>query len=167
MKSLFTLFYWFIAHELAHEWWGNSVTSANFSHFWLNEGLVVFLVAAYKQHLFGDTAFKSEIKVAVKRVERAVKENRVAPVAFRRVIREQDINRTMAYSKGAIIFYMLREQLGDELFWKALKQYTLAFKNKSVTTQNLKLSFEKATGANLTAFFNKWVYGQDIPYLNL
>lgn len=51
---------WFIAHELAHEWWGNSITSSNFSHFWLNEGLVVFLVAAYKQHLFGEEAYKNE-----------------------------------------------------------------------------------------------------------
>jgi aminopeptidase N len=158
---------WFIAHELAHEWWGNSVTCANFSHFWLNEGLVQFLVAVYKQHLFGEQAYKNELNVAVRRVERAVKENRVAPVAFHDEIEEQEINRTMAYSKGALVFYMLREKLGDEFFWKALKQYTQTYKNKSVTTQNLKFTIEQISGTDLTHFFDKWVYGQEIPNLNL
>jgi aminopeptidase N len=158
---------WFIAHELAHEWWGNSVTCANFSHFWLNEWLVQFLVAVYKQHLFGEQAYKNEINVAVRRVERAVKENRVTPVAFHHEIKEQEINRTMTYSKGALVFYMLREKLGDELFWKALKQYSKTYKNKSVTTKHLKLIFEQVTGTKLAHFFDKWVYGEEIPKLNL
>lgn len=158
---------WFIAHELAHEWWGNSVTCANFSHFWLNEGLVQFLVAVYKQRLFGEQAYKNEINVAVRRVHRAVKDNRVAPVAFHNEIKEQEINRTMAYSKGALVFYMLREKLGDALFWKALKQYTQTYRNKSVTTQNLKFIFEQISDTDLTHFFEKWVYGQEIPSVNL
>ncbi len=158
---------WFIAHELAHEWWGNSITSSNFSHYWLNEGLVVFLVAAYKQHSFGETAYKNEIIVAVKRVKHAVKENKISPVAFRKVIREQDINRTMAYSKGALVFYMLREKLGDKLFWESLKKYSLTYKGQSVTTKNLKITFEQVAGTDLTAFFDRWVYGEEVPVLDL
>ena len=100
---------WFIVHELAHEWWGNSITCANFSHFWLNEGLVQFLVAAYKEHLFGEEAYKKEIQVAIARVNRAVREERVSPVAFKHEIAETEINRTMVYSKGALVFYMLRK----------------------------------------------------------
>lgn len=158
---------WFIAHELAHEWWGNSITSSNFSHFWLNEGLVVFMVAAYKQRLFGEEDYKNEIKVAIKRVQRAVKENRVAPVAFKKVIKEREINRTMAYSKGALVFYMLREKLGDKLFWQSLKQYSLTHKGQSVTSQNLKSTFEHVSSIDLTAFFERWVYGQEIPTIDL
>ena len=112
---------WFIVHELAHEWWGNSITCANFSHFWLNEGLVQFLVAAYKEHLFGEEAYKKEIQVAIARVNRAVREERVSPVAFKHEIAETEINRTMVYSKGALVFYMLRKKLGDKIFWQALR----------------------------------------------
>ncbi|RBP48549.1 M1 family aminopeptidase [Arenicella xantha] len=158
---------WFIAHELAHEWWGNSITSSNFSHFWLNEGLVVFMVDAYKQHLFGEEADKNEMKVAIERVQRAVKENRVAPVAFKMVIRESEINHTMAYSKGALVFYMLREKLGDKLFWQSLKQYSLSYQGQSATTQNLKSSFEEVSQIDLTEFFERWVYGPEIPTLDL
>lgn len=158
---------WFVAHELAHEWWGNSVTSSNFSHFWLNEGLVVFMVAVYKQHLFGEQAYKNEIKVALKRVQRAVKENRVAPVAFKKVIPEREINRTMAYNKGALVFYMLRDELGDKLFWQSLKRYSRLYKGQSVTTQNLKSTFEQVTKIDLTEFFERWVYGSEIPTIEL
>lgn len=157
---------WFIAHELAHEWWGNSVTSTNFSHFWLNEGLVVFMVAAYKQHLFGQDAYKNEIGLALKRIQRAAKQNRAGPVAFSKVIKEQDINHTMAYSKGAVVFYMLREKLGDALFWQGLKQYSRTYKGKSVTTQDLKATFEDVADIDLTTFFNQWVYGENIPTIH-
>ncbi len=158
---------WFIAHELAHEWWGNSITCANFSHFWLNEGLVQFLVAAYKQHLFGDSAYKQEIGVAIARVNRAIEKGKISPVAFKHQIKEQNINRTMAYSKGALIFYMLRNKLGEEIFWRALKYYSMKNKQSSVTTDDLKEAFEKVSKQDLTHFFNRWVYGEEIPKLSL
>jgi aminopeptidase N len=158
---------WFIAHELAHEWWGNSITCANFSHFWLNEGLVQFLVAAYKQHLFGEKAYKKEIGVAIVRVNRAVQKGKISPVAFKHQIKEQNINRTMTYSKGALIFYMLRNKLGDETFWQALKHYSVKNKQASVTTNDLKNAFEKISKQDLTPFFDRWVYGEEIPKLSL
>jgi aminopeptidase N len=154
---------WFIAHELAHEWWGNSITCANFSHFWLNEGLVQFLVAAYKQHLFGQGAYEKEIAVAIRRVKAAVAKEKISPVAFKKQINESEINRTMAYSKGALVFYMLRNSLGDEIFWQALKHYSTKHQNGSVTTDDLKLAFEKVSKKDLTEFFNRWVYGDEIP----
>lgn len=154
---------WFIAHELAHEWWGNSVTCANFSHFWLNEGLVQFLVAAYKEHRFGKAAYDKEIGIAVKRVQSAIARDDVAAVAFRQPIDESEINRTMAYSKGALVFHMLRNELGDALFWKALKTYTMKYKGKSVTTAQLKATLEEVSDRNLTAFFETWVYGEAMP----
>jgi aminopeptidase N len=158
---------WFIAHELAHEWWGNSITCANFSHFWLNEGLVQFLVAAYKQHLFGNSAYKQEIGVAIARVNRAVQKDKISPVAFKHQIKEQSINRTMAYSKGSLIFYMLRNKLGEDIFWRALKYYSKKNKQSSVTTHDLKKAFEKVSKQDLTPFFNRWVYGKEIPKLSL
>ncbi|SFC36153.1 M1 family aminopeptidase [Pseudoalteromonas denitrificans] len=154
---------WFIAHELAHEWWGNNITCANFSHFWLNEGLVQFLVAAYKQHLFGQDAYEKEIEIAKKRVKAAIAKEKVSAVAFREQINESEINRTMAYSKGALVFYMLRNVLGDEVFWEALKHYSTKHKNGSVTTTDLRVAFEAVSRKDLTDFFSRWVYGDETP----
>jgi len=156
---------WFVAHELAHEWWGNSITCASFSHFWLNEGLVQFLVAAYKEHRFGAEAYIKEIELAVSRVKRAVAKGRSAPVAFRHKIQESEINRTMTYSKGAMIFHLLRQQLGDRIFWQTLRQYSQTHRGGSVTTQDLQTAFEQASGTDLSGFFTRWVYGEEIPSL--
>ena len=117
-------------------------------------------MAAYKQHLFGDKAYQDEIVVALKRVERAIKKNRVA---FSKIIKEQEINHTMAYSKGSLVFYMHRKKLGDEVFWQALKHYSLSYQGQSVATQNLKSVFEEVSEVDLTPFFDRWVYGQEIP----
>ena len=154
---------WFVAHELAHEWWGNSITCADFAHFWLNEGLVQFLVAAYKEHRFGVDAYQREIGLAVDRVKRAVNEHRAGPVAFKHPLQERDINRTMVYSKGALVFHLLRNELGDKLFWQALRSYSSRHKGGSVTTEDLKQDFEAVSGKDLSGFFERWVYGPDIP----
>lgn len=158
---------WFIAHELAHEWWGNSITCAGFSHFWLNEGLVQFMVAAYQQHLFGDLAYHREIKLAYARVNKALQKGRNSPLAFRTAITEQDINHTIVYNKGALVFYLLREKLGEKHFWQALKAYSLAFAGKSVVTDDLKRVFEQISGTDLSPFFQRWVYGEEIPVIKL
>ncbi|WDE12435.1 M1 family metallopeptidase [Thalassomonas haliotis] len=157
---------WFIAHELAHEWWGNSITCAGFSHFWLNEGLVQFMVAAYQQQLFGEPAYHREIKLALNRVKKAAEKGRNSPLAFFTEIAEQDINHSIVYNKGALVFYLLREKLGEKHFWQALKTYSLTFAGKSVVTDDLKRVFEQVSGTDLSAFFQRWVYGEEIPELS-
>ena len=113
---------WFIAHELAHEWWGNSITCAGFSHFWLNEGLVQFMVAAYQQQLFGEQAYHREIKLALARVHTGrCGKGVTAPLAFEREIAEQEINHTIVYNKGALVFYLLREKLGRKKLLAGIK----------------------------------------------
>jgi len=124
-------------------------------------------VAAYKQHLFGEDAYKKEIRLFIDRVERAVQKGKVSPVAFKHQIKEQEINRSMAYSKGALVFYMLRAKLGDKVFWQALKHYSVENKQSSVTTDDLKQAFEHISKQDLTDFFERWVYGEEIPKLKL
>ena len=99
-------------------------------------------MAAYKLHLFGEAASKKEINLFIARVDRAVKKGRVAPVAFKHQIQEHEINRSMAYSKGALVFYMLREKLGNKTFWQALKHYSVNNKQASVTRDDFKRAFE-------------------------
>ena len=150
---------WFIVHEIAHEWWGNSITCANLSHFWLNEGLVQFMVAAYQQHRFGESAYTREMELARQRVARAEEENRVGPVAYRQVIELGQINRTMVYSRGAQVFNQLRHLLGDEVFWLGIKAYSQQYQGQTVTTDDLRRTLEQVSQRDLEAFFEQWVYG--------
>ena len=158
---------WFIAHELAHEWWGNSITCAGFAHFWLNEGLVQFMVAAYQQQLFGEQAYRREIELALARVNKVVRKGRNSPLAFDREIAEQEINHSIVYNKGALVFFLLREKLGEKTFWQALKSYSQAFAGQSVVTEDLQRVFEQVSGKDLSPFFLRWVYGEEIPEMKL
>lgn len=153
---------WFIAHELAHEWWGNSITCKTFAHFWLNEGLVQFLVSAYKGHKFGPEAYKKEIELAINRVKKAQDNGKGGPVAYKYNISEKDINHTMVYNKGALAFHKLKHKLGERVFWQALKHYSLTHKGGSVITQDLKTAFEHISNQDLTEFFEQWVYGEKV-----
>lgn len=118
---------------------------------------------AYKGHRFGSGAYKKEIELAIKRVHKAQQRGDAAPVATKYEILEKNINRTMVYSKGALVFHMLKLKLGERVFWKALKHYSLTNKGGSVTTQDFKIAFEYISNQDLTEFFEKWVFGIDIP----
>ena len=154
---------WLIAHELAHQWWGNAITCADFGHFWLNEGLVQFLVAAYKEQRFGPEEFQREIALFRGSVKRSLARERYGPVAYRDHLPESEINRSMVYSRGALIFHMLREQLGDKTFWAVIKAYSRQYMGQSVTTDDFKAVLEKESGRNFTDFFERWVYGAENP----
>ena len=154
---------WFVAHEIAHQWWGNNITSQHFGDFWLNEGLVQFLVAAYKEHRFGPQAYEREIQLALDRVHRAGKRGKSGPVALQQPIDDSQINHSMVYNKGALVFHMLRKQLGEKKFWQAIKQYSQLNKDSSVTTSDLQQTFEQVAKQDLSNFFNKWVYDNTLP----
>jgi aminopeptidase N len=73
-------------------------------------------------------------------------------------------DRTLVYQKGAYVLHLLREHLGERLFWKGIRQYTRKYFGKSVTTADFQTEMEQATGKNLSDFFSQWVYlTQDMP----
>ena len=149
---------WVIAHELAHQWWGNLITCKDWSHFWLNEGLTVFMVAAYKEQRFGPAAYAREITLAKKRRQQAVSANFDVPLAFSGTYPSLAIKRAVAYSKGFLFVDVLRQRLGDEKFWKAIKSYTQAQLGKTADSRDLQRAMEAAGGESLDDLFREWVY---------
>jgi len=151
---------WLGAHEFAHQWWGNQVTNVDWTHFWLNEGLATFMVAAYKEHRFGRDEYLKEVGKFRTRYERVRDADKDKPLVFPDWNRPTREDRTIVYQKGALVFYLLREEIGDRAFWAAIKSYTRAFWGKSVTTIDLQKAMETAAKRSLQGFFDKWVYGK-------
>jgi len=147
-----------IAHELAHQWWGNLVTCRQWTHFWLNEGFATFMAAAYDEHRFGADAYRQDIERARVRYEEVRRHGGDRSLVFPDWTRPSAADRTIVYQKGAYVLHLLREQMGDEAFWTGIKRYTTAHAGQSVTTDDLKRSMEASSGSNLGAFFEKWVY---------
>jgi aminopeptidase N len=150
---------WVIAHELAHQWWGNLVTCKSWEHFWLNEGITTFMTAAWKEHKHGRPAYDAELDLARKRVARATQLGFNKPLAFSGAYPSLSVRRAIHYSKGALFMDHLRTLLGEKAFWAGLKRFTRHHAGGVVESQDLQRAFEQASGRDLTAPFKEWVWG--------
>jgi len=149
---------WLAAHEFAHQWWGNMVTCRDWNHFWLNEGIASFIAAAYLEHRFGRAIYLREIesyRASYEKVRAAGKDKSLVFPDWLHPTRE---DRTLVYDKGAYVMHLLREEMGEDAFWKGLRSYTKKYFGKSVVTSDFKTAMEEASGRKLDDFFAKWVY---------
>ena len=147
-----------ISHELAHQWWGNRVTCKSWNHFWLNEGMATFMSAAYNEYRFGKHMYLANIDSYFKIYEAIKTRGNDKSLVFEDWSNPSKDDRNLVYFKGAYVFHLLREKLGDELFWDAIKLYTTRYFGKSVVTDDLQKAIEESSGVDLQEFFNEWVY---------
>ena len=157
-----------IAHELAHQWFGDKVTCASWNDIWLNEGFATYLASMIIAHLDGNAAFV----VAKNNMINSITSQPGGNV----YLTDQqltDVDRIfsprLSYNKGAMVINMLRFKLGDVKFFQAIKNYLAdpALAYKYATTANLKSHLESVYGESLTEFFNDWVYNQGYPVYNI
>lgn len=145
-----------IAHEVAHQWWGNGVTNIDWRQFWLNEGITTFMAAAWMQHRFGDAAYAAQVERWRVRVEKLRTDGKDKPLVFPDWNKPSGDDRAVVYTKGAYAIHLLRMQIGDEAFWRGLRDYTRTHMGKTATTADLERAMEKAAGRDLSAFFREW-----------
>lgn len=143
---------------MAHQWWGNLLTCKTWSHFWLNEGVTVFMTAAYKQQRWGQAAYDREMELAKKHYQKAIDAKMDMPLSFAGEYPGIGVRRAIQYSKAALFLDALRTELGEKVFWQGLKDYTVGHQLSSVESRDFQLAMEKAAGTDLSVIFNKWVY---------
>lgn len=150
---------WVIAHELAHQWWGNAITCAEWRDFWLNEGLTTFMTAAWKQHRWGEAAYQRELALAQTRLQRAIDKGWDQPLSWPGDYPDLSTRRAIHYSKGALFFDALRREMGEDKFWSGLQRYTRENLGHRVKAADLKAAMAKEKGAEpgLSALFRAWV----------
>lgn len=149
---------WAIVHELAHQWWGNLVTCATWRDFWLNEGITTFMTAAWKESRYGRAAYVAELDLARARVAKVREQGWDRPLAFAGPYPSLRERRAVQYSKGALFMDHLRTQLGDDAFWRGLRNYTIEHAGGVVTSADLQRAMEQASGRDLSETFNAWVF---------
>jgi aminopeptidase N len=149
---------WVIAHELAHQWWGNLVTCADWNEFWLNEGITTFMVAAWKEHRWGRASYDREMDLARQRVDAAATAGTSVPLTSPGPFPSLSARRAIAYSKGALFMDRLRRELGEQKFWAGLRSFTRSYAGTTVVSRDFQRAFERASGRDLGALFDEWVY---------
>ncbi|WP_420387579.1 M1 family aminopeptidase [Roseivirga sp.] len=147
-----------ISHELAHQWWGNRISCETWGDIWLNEGMATYLSAAYNLERFGRAKYKSDINSYMRVYQDIKKRNKDKPLVFENWLNPTADDRNLVYFKGAYVLHLLREELGNEAFWKGIKLYSQKHFDSSVSTQDFKLAMEEASGKKLNEFFNEWIF---------
>jgi aminopeptidase N len=154
---------WVVAHELAHQWWGNLVTASTWRDFWLNEGIATFMTAAWKENRHGRAAYQAELDVARRRLARARDAGWDRPLAFAGSYPSLPIRRAIQYSKGALFMDHLRTLLGDDSFWRGLRRFTRRNAGAAVTSADFQRAMEQASRRDLSVEFREWVFGPPPP----
>ncbi|HEX5138802.1 MAG TPA: M1 family metallopeptidase [Planctomycetota bacterium] len=144
---------WLVAHELAHQWFGDLLTCTDWAHVWLNEGFASYAEALWAEHDLGRDEY--EYAMWDKR-QPALDGGRKAPIVYRNYAGEWEQFDNRAYPKGAWVLHMLRCRLGEDLFWTALRRYVAERAHTCVETSDLRRSFEATTGRSLGRFFYDW-----------
>lgn len=156
-----------VAHELAHQWFGDLLTCRDWAHGWLNEGFATYFDALFVEHDKGVDAFRYEMRQNAEIYLRDDKQRYRRPIVDNVYHEPIDLFDRQFYEKGSWVLHMLRFELGDDLFWKAIRHYVAKHRGTSVTTPDFQRAIEEATGRNLDAFFDQWVYGAGHPELTV
>jgi aminopeptidase N len=155
-----------IAHEIAHQWFGDSVTESTWSDLWLSEGFATYFAGLFLQRREGEEAFQQYMKDASRKVFEYEREH-PTPIFDRETESLMDLLNPNNYEKGAWVLHMLRANLGDTAFYEGIRSYYNAHAQANATTEDLRRAFEKASGKNLRAFFARWVYESGHPQYKL
>lgn len=145
-----------IAHEAAHQWWGNLLTSRDWRHFWLNEGFATFMAAAYLEHRYGAGAYAKQVDGWRRRLDKLRADGKDKPLVFPNWESPTADDRAVVYQKGAYVLHMLRRELGEKAFWRGIRRYTKSHAGQSVVTDDFKAAMEEASGRNLADFYREW-----------
>ena len=153
-----------MSHELGHQWFGDLLTTREWSHAWLNEGFATFMEQTYREASRGVDEGMWDRMEAEQETIQADRRNR-RPIVYDRYVNDplEIFFSGHIYPKGATVLQMLRHQLGDSVFWAAIHHYAQSHMYQNVVTEDLRHAFEESTGRNYKTFFDQWVYGAGFP----
>jgi aminopeptidase N len=157
--------YGLLAHEIAHQWFGDAVTEADWPHVWLSEGFATYLGWLAVAEARGAGPFRERREAArLELIEFADRE------PTRRVVEDtiadpKKLLSPLVYEKGALILHMLRRSIGDAAFFGGLREYYRRYRDRNATTDDFRAVMEQASGRDLQAFFEQWLRRAGLPRL--
>ena len=146
-----------VIHEIAHQWFGNAVTEADWDDVWLSEGFATYFTLLYREHAYGRDDFVSGLQQAADRIwpmyvdapEYRIVHDDLADMAL--------VTSGITYQKGAWVLHMLRKRMGDEAFWEGIRTYYARYMNGTTSTDQFMEVMEEASGQDHQVFFDQWL----------
>jgi aminopeptidase N len=155
-----------LAHEIAHQWFGDAASETDFSHVWLSEGFATYMTYVFIDHKYGVEKMKecfTKDRIKIFQFEKS----RYTPIVDTSRANLVALLNANSYEKGAWVLHMLWRKLGDEAFWKGTRAYYAKYDGGNANTDDFRKVMEKASGQDLQQFFKQWLYTAGHPKLGI
>jgi hypothetical protein len=154
----------YIAHEVAHQWWGQAIGWKNYHEQWLSEGFAQYFAALYARERRGDPAFR-DIMRHMRRWATDQSDQGAVYLGYRlgHIKGDSRVFRAIVYNKGAVVLHMLRRWMGDDAFFRGLRRYYAENRYKKAGTADLERAMTAEAGRSLERFFERWIYTSALP----
>lgn len=160
-----------LAHEIAHQWFGNMATEKNFAHLWLSEGFATYLTDVYLESKYGREELQERLKEEREQVKNFVRTARKPVVDTGAALHSFDdlmqLLNANSYQKGAWVLHMLRKEVGDAAFQKIIQSYYQQYKGGNAGSPDFQKVAENVSGKKLDTFFQQWLYQPGLPRLRV
>lgn len=147
-----------VIHEIAHQWFGNSVTEYDWDDVWLSEGFATYFTLLFIEHEYGRDAFLEGLESSKRRVDNFHQKNPDYRIVHDNLKDMRKVTSSHTYQKGSWILHMLRGVIGTENFWKGIRSYYQKYQNGNASTADFRREMEEAAGQDLSVFFQQWLY---------
>ena len=154
-----------VAHEVAHQWFGDSVTARDWDDVWLSEGFATYFALLYEEHAEGRDAFVAGLRRARERVVELERKEPDTPVIHRNLDDMGKVLNAFVYQKAGFFLHMLRGLAGDEAFWRGIREYYQRHRDAHASTADFRQIMEQASGRELGPFFDQWLRRSGVPRL--
>ncbi len=156
-----------VAHELAHQWFGDFVTCRDWSHGWLNEGFATYFEHIEREARLGRDEYDYGVTGDLEAYLGEANGRYQRPIVCRDYKEPIDLFDRHLYEKGGLVLHLLRRELGDDVFWDGVRLYLERHAHGIVETNDLMRALEEASGKSLERFFDQWVYRPGHPELRV
>ena len=147
-----------IAHETAHQWFGDSISLEEWQDIWLNEGFATYAQWLWLEHSQGKSAYTARVKDTYDQIKSQQPPAPGDPPST-------DLFNPGVYLRGGLVLHALRQQIGDDAFFRTLRTYADRYRNGNATTQEFISVAEEVSGQKVADMMHKWLYDEKMPPL--
>ena len=155
-----------IAHEIAHQWFGNSASEKDWHHVWLSEGFATYFAHVYNEFTYGKARLAEGLANDRQSVVAYCRKS-PAPIINTATTDYKQLLTAHVYARASWVLHMLRREIGDEAFWKGIREYYRTYQNSNAMTADLQVIMERVSDKDLELFFRQWLNRAPLPALKM
>jgi len=156
-----------IAHEIAHQWFGNSASEKDWHHVWLSEGFATYFTQVYREKKYGTDSLRAGMTGMKPAIFEYYQKNPKSTIVDTTILELKKLLSTNTYQKASWVLHMLRKEVGDQAFFDGVRKYCQTYEHSNALTADFRAIMEEVSGKQLDSFFQQWLYQPLYPEISV